>query len=265
MQGAFKGWILLDEISMVGIGLLAALDQLRLNGTKILSFGDWDQLAPHPESNSWRGESISSDAFKNSRLYKSWSDCTCFELTRCRRSDQHHFDFYVSLPKDLSKAIKASRKRYREAEDADLHVTMSHRKRRAISMAKQEQASKGQECVDIPGGDDPGFKCFVGTRLVGNSSASKITNGCRYTVTQIGQEKITLKDDLTETEFEVTLDQVSKHCILAWALCYPKVQGCTERGTVLLHDLSSPYLKRNHLYVGLSRVTNGDNAFISND
>ena len=97
MKGAFKGYILLDEVSMVCLPLFAALDHLRLLDTKILSFGDWDQLSPHPESNSWRGEQIPPDAFKKSRLYKCWSDCTCFELTRCRRSDKKHYEFYTSI------------------------------------------------------------------------------------------------------------------------------------------------------------------------
>lgn len=120
MQGAYKGWIVCDEVSMCGLGLLAALDQLRMNGTKICTFGDWDQLPPHPESNSWRGTHVSATAFRESRLYKSWSDCTCFQLTRCRRSDQEHFDFYTSLPQNLSKAIAQSRKRYRETEDGKI-------------------------------------------------------------------------------------------------------------------------------------------------
>ena len=265
MRGAFKGWILLDEVSMCGLGLLAALDQLRMNGTKICTFGDWQQLPPHPESNSWRGQPVCATAFQQSRLYKSWSDCTCFELTRCRRSDEAHFEFYTSLPQNLSKAIKESRKRYLEKDEADLHVTMSHRKRRVISTAKQAQAAVGKECVEIPGGDDPKFQCFVGTRVVGNSTCGKIVNGGRYTVTCIGQERVCLKDEMTDDEFEVSLDNVSKHCILAWALCYPKVQGCTERGTVMLHDMASPYLKRCHLYVGLSRVTDGSNVYISSD
>ena len=41
LRGSFKGCILLDEISMCGLGLLAALDQLRLNGTKICTLRDW--------------------------------------------------------------------------------------------------------------------------------------------------------------------------------------------------------------------------------
>jgi hypothetical protein len=263
LRGSFKGWILLDEISMCSLGVLAALDQLRLNGTKICTFGDWDQLPPHPESNSWRGTPVGPTAFRESRLYKSWSDCTRFELTRCRRSDQAHFDFYTSLPDDITKAVSAARRRYGHAEDADLHVTISHRKRRAISTAKQQKASEGKECVRIPACDDNSFQCFVGTKLIGSSTAGRIVNGARYEVTRIGPERVALKDLATHEELELTLEAVARQCTLGWALCYPRVQGCTETGTVLLHDMSSKYLKRHHLYVGLSRVTDGSNVFIS--
>ena len=69
-------------------------------------------------------------------------------------------------------------------------------------------------------------------------------------------------DELTEYEFEVSLEAVNKHCLLAWAMTYQKVQGSTEAGTVMLHNTSSKYFRRSHLYVGLSRVTDGGNAFI---
>ena len=95
---------------MCCLPLLAALDQLRLGDCKICTWGDWEQLPPHPDSNSWRGCHVSPCAFQQSRLYKSWSDCTCFKLTRCRRSDQNHFDFYTGLSHDLKKAISQSRK-----------------------------------------------------------------------------------------------------------------------------------------------------------
>jgi len=263
MRGAFKGWILLDEISMCGLGLLAALDQLRLNGTKICTFGDWRQLPPHPDSNSWRGSPVSATAFRGSRLYKSWSDGTCFELTRCRRSDEAHFQFYTNeIQGDMARAVSAARRQYGTVEDADLHVTISHRKRRAISSAKQARAAVGKECIQISAGDDPSYQCFVNTRLVGNATAGKIINGARYTVKSIG-ERIALKDEMTGEEFDVTLENLSRQCILAWAMCYPKVQGCTEQGTVLLHDMGSKHLRRHHLYVGLSRVVDGANVFIS--
>ena len=145
-----------------------------------------------------------------------------------------------------------------------MHVTISHRKRRAISTGKQMKAAEGKECVKVPGADDPSFSCFVGTRLVGNYTSGKVVNGGRYTVTRIG-ERVCLKDEMTDDEFEVSLENVSKHCILAWALCYPNVQGCTERGTVILHDMASKYLRRCHLYVGLSRVPDGNNVFSADE
>jgi ATP-dependent exoDNAse (exonuclease V) alpha subunit len=69
-------------------------------------------------------------------------------------------------------------------------------------------------------------------------------------------------DELTEYEFKVSLEAVNKHCLLAWAMTYQKVQGSTEAGTVMLHNTSNEYFRRSHLYVGLSRVTDGGNAFI---
>ena len=136
-----------------------------------------------------------------------------------------------------------------------------------ISNAKQRRAAEGKECVEIQAGEDPAFPCFVGTRLVGGSTNGKFVNGGRYTVTRIGGERACLKDELTEDEFETSLEAISKHCLLAWAMVYPKVQGRTESGTVLLHDIypCSKFLKRCHLYVGLSRVTDGNNVFIARD
>ena len=72
-------------------------------------------------------------------------------------------------------------------------------------------------------------------------------------------------DEITEGEFETGVEAISKHCILAWADCYPKVQGCTEQGTVMLHDMGSKYLQRCHLYVALSRIIDGSNVFITSD
>ena len=81
---------------------------------------------------------------------------------------------------------------------------------------------------------------------MGSSTAEKFVNGGRYIVTRIGgilwggaPERVCLKDELTEDEFETSLEAISKHCLLAHAMVYNKVQGCTESGTVCLHDTDS--------------------------
>ena len=104
----------------------------------------------------------------------------------------------------------------------------------------------------------------MGTRLVANNTNGKFINGARYLVKEINP-KIILQDIAKETLLETTAECVSKNCILAWALTYPKVQGTTETGTIMLHDFKSRHLKKCHIYVGLSRVTDGKNVFVSFD
>ena len=179
---SFQGTILIDEISMVQLPLLAALDQLRADGKcRIICFGDFRQLPP--VGNSWRGTTVNPSILQNSRLFKLWCDSTVFTLRRCRRCDPVHFNFYMNLPGDLRTAIKICKRNYQNTqEDADTHLVISHRHRRAISLEKQAAAAVGQQTVLIPAGDDPEYKCFVGTRLVGSCTNHTFINGARYTV-----------------------------------------------------------------------------------
>ena len=113
-------------------------------------------------------------------------------------------------------------------------------------------------------GDDPEYDCCIGTKLVGNCTSGRFVNGARYLVISFS-ENLVLKDQATEKEFEATPEQVGRCCLLAHALVYPKVQGSTEEGSVMLHGTSSPYFRKCHLYVGLSRVTAGSNVFVASD
>ncbi len=204
------------------------------------------------------------NAFEKSRIYKLWSDATIFELTKCRRSDTQHFKFYTSLPENLYDATRLCRKEYKTAQDADLHIVLSHVRRRAINANKQEVFSKDKNYVEIPAGNDPGYNCCMGTKLIGSSTQGKIVNGGRYVVIEIGQN-IKIKNLLSEEHFDMTRDSIGKYTQLGWAVVYQKVQGQTCEGTVLLHDLHSKFFNRAHLYVGLSRVTDGSKVFIARE
>ena len=115
--------------------------------------------------------------------------------------------------------------------------------------------------MEVPAGDDPAFPCFVGTRLIGSATGGKFVNGARYIVKGLGPQQLILQDELTGEQFSASLEAVSRHTLLAWAMVYNKAQGCTVEGTVCLHDMTSKYFRRCHLYVGLSRVTDGGNVF----
>jgi len=126
----------------------------------------------------------------------------------------------------------------------------------------QAEAAKGKTTIRIPAGDDPEFDAFVGTRLVGNCTSGRFVNGARYLVISFS-ENLVLKDEATEKEFEATPEQIGRCTLLAHAMVYNRVQGSTEKGTICLHGCSSPYFRRCHLYVGLSRVTAGKNVFVA--
>ncbi len=116
----------------------------------------------------------------------------------------------------------------------------------------------------MPAGDDPAYPCFIGTRLIGSATGCKLINGACYLVKGLGQQLV-LQDELTGEKFTASLEAVSRHTLLAWAMVYNKAQGCTVEGTVCLHDMASRYMRRSALYVGLSRVTDGANVFVAED
>ena len=151
----------------------------------------------------------------------------------------------MQLPDNLGMAIKAAKRRYGCAKDADTHLVISHRHRRAISLEKQSAAAVGKETVLIPGGDDPEYQLLVGTRLIGSCTHNKFINGARYAVLQIRPD-ILVQDELTGEQFSATAEQVSRNSLLVWSMVYSKAQGDTPQGMVCLHDVNSRNNIRPH-------------------
>jgi len=202
---------------------------------------------------------VPADAFEKSRLFHSWSEGTRFVLTKCRRSDQQHFDFYSSP--DLS--LAAARERYpTQKRLGDWNICLSNVKRRRINLETQKKAAEGQpETVRIEH-PEGAFDCFVGTKLVGcTNSYPGIVNGAFLSVLALSPQ-ITLVDEEMNHEIRLTPQQLARHCKLRHALTLTSCQGRTLRGTIALHDSSSRHFSLTHLYVGLSRATNGKNVWI---
>ena len=171
------------------------------------------------------------------------------------------FCFTRVCRENLGAAITLTRKIYQRATDADLHICLSHRRRRVISCRKQAHFAKRKAYVKIPAFNDPSYQCCVGTKIIGSTTQGRIVNGGRYEVPSIS-ENIRLKNILTEEEFTLTTAAIGQFTQLGWACVYQKVQGQTCEGTILLHDLNSCFASLTHLYVGLSRATSGANVFV---
>jgi len=265
-ERGFQGTLLIDEVSMLSLGLVAVLDNLRASGCRIVSFGDWDQLPP--VGNSWRGKAVDPQILKDSALLKRWSDCTLVQLTRCRRSDQAHFSFYCQLNEDLPTAISWARAAYKRSYKTNpgaLHLCISHRRRRAINAELQEAFAAGKPAVTVPAHDgEPEYACVEGTPLVGSCTGRGFVNGAFYEVKAFKQQLFECLDKLTGEVLECSAEVLAKHTCLAHAVVYNRAQGLTIRDqTVVLHDLQSKYFRRPHLYVGLSRVTRGEDIRIA--
>ena len=223
---------------------------------------------------------------QHSALLKRWSDCTLFQLTRCRRSDQAHFDFYTRLHEDLATSIawtRAAYKRWTHHTPGALHLVISHRKRRSLNAQLQEKFAEGKPAVTAPAYDgEPEYACTAGTPLVGSCTGRGFVNGAFYEVSDGGlfnnlpfgvggvfnippqvsvlntPTHLKVVDKLTGEVMECSAEVLAKHTCLAHAVVYNRAQGLTIREqTCVLHDMHSKYFRRPHLYVGLSRVTRG--------
>jgi hypothetical protein len=129
---------------------------------------------------------------------------------------------------------------------------------------KQAAAAVGKKCISVPKWDDPEYKCFVGTKVVGACTSGRIVNGANYTVEQlVSSDRVLLRDDADS--FEVSTEQLAKTTQLGWAVTYHKLQGESEERTLLLHDLGHRHMTRAHLYVGVSRNRDGSCVFIARD
>ena len=150
-------------------------------------------------------------------------------------------------------------------EACDRHITMSHWNRKRINDALQKRAASiapDDEKIWITGGETD-FHCFVGSRLIGcNNTSPKIVNGAFLTVTKLLGEGVELRDEDSGEVFEISVGQLAAHTRLRWALTLVSVQGRTLEGNIGIHDFRSKFFSLTHLYVALSRATNGAHVFL---
>ena len=104
----------------------------------------------------------------------------------------------------------------------------------------------------------------MGTKLVGcTNSYPGVVNGSFLSVRAFDRRKITLEDEELGGEIQMSHTQLARHCRLRHAITLMSAQGRTLRGTIALHDVSSEHFTKTHLYVGLSRATEGGNVWIA--
>ena len=218
--------------------------------------------------------------FEHSRLMKIWCESSMFVLTRCRRAkdDESFFNWYTKIPRmTLQEAKEEARARFGGSAPfvADWNLVISHYRRIKINDALQKAATQayrkgGAKIVHIkPEAETKNgrrlmrnvpqaFDCWPGTRLIGADNEHRnVVNGAILEVLDIDSKGARIRDKETEEEFTMSIEQLTKHTRLRWAVTYPAVQGRTLDGTVRLWDVDSKYFTLEALYIGVSRARHG--------
>ena len=109
------------------------------------------------------------------------------------------------------------------------------------------------------------YETFPGTKLIGaNSTLKPIVDGAFLLATRVSPDAVWLKDeDVGGDVFEVSVSSLVKHTRLRRALTLCSAQGRALSGTVALYDVNSKHFTSTHLYVGLSRATDGRKVSIA--
>ena len=263
----FKGFIVIDEATLVSTTLFAALQKYLLAGCKFIVMGDFTcQLgAAH---NRWRNCPADSDRMEDSEALKALCDGNRVTLTQCRRSGPELFSVYAALPKMTTEdAIARLRERFPltgQAPDWELTMSHAHRIRLCVARNRRDLAHAPPERLVVPADkqkDGVEIVLFRGVHLVGQKTRhgrTPIYAGTLYQVVDVKPPVAFIRElgsDGKETGPVITvgLDEM-RNLRLAGALVYYLVQGLTLHGRVRLH-LNSDKLTVRHLVVGVSRAT----------
>jgi hypothetical protein len=274
LNGTFRGYVLIDEISQVSVQLAACLETLALSNCKFICFGDrMQQQAVLP---TWRGKTVPCDALVQSKLLKLWCDCTRFEVTRYRRGADYVFSAWfidMRLNKTMDDAREEAIAKFPvTSRRVEWNLCLSHHRRKLINKKCQEAAAKEldsselmvrlvpEEAAQSEMNEAQEFDLFVGTKLIGcNSEHRGIVNNALLVVEGLTETSATLRDEETDETIELTHKALLKHTRLRWAITIASCQGRTLHGVVRLHDIGSKNFTTTNLYVAASRCTHANN------
>lgn len=141
LNGTFKGWVLLDEVSQAPLALASCLAHLHSAGTNIVRFGDELQLRPVERAR--RGKPVELFCLQ-SGLLKLWCVGTCLELAHDWRStDRTLADRFIQARHtDRETAIADALARIlAKLSPADGNGCQRHQRHRLINAASQKLAA----------------------------------------------------------------------------------------------------------------------------
>jgi energy-coupling factor transporter ATP-binding protein EcfA2 len=266
-RGKFmKGWVVVDEVSMVDAACWAQVNKLAYCEAKFILVGDFDQFLPIHDR--WCGQ-VLTKTVEHSSLLHTMAEGNWCRLTHNHRSDPRLFDFCGSLCPGGSRShlpiaemVAAARQEFPETKrKADYNLCVSHAKRRRLN--RESNVREGLYLATPPSKQanapqnmwlQPGLRVMC----ICDGRRGRLFNHAFFTVAALGEHTVTLEDD--NGTFDIKLEEAARVLRLTYALTYASIEGMTLPGILRLHDGTHPRMCWRKLNVGLSRGTAADNV-----
>ena len=267
INGSSHGCLVIDEVSCLTISVLNFISSLLLADVKFILLGDFFQLPAVCDY--WAGELVDNNGFQHSRLSWELSDGNVLQLTKCRRSADHLFNFVVGLYPNgtlgkiaLHEQVALAKRVFpKQTGNARWNLVISHSKRKAIN-ALCFHALKNGEMKNVVLAHELVNSVFVGCAIIGSTTDKFVTNGCFYEVISFTETHVTLQDIESMDMVDVPLEKM-KHVRLGYAVTMASVQGRTLRGRTRIFDTDHPRFTTRHLAMCIGRVTKASDLDIA--
>jgi hypothetical protein len=273
---------IIDEISQVPMSMLSRIGRGIHLGARFVLLGDYEgQFLPIVDG--WS----STRPVQETEIVKDLAGCLHVKLTENRRftEDPAHFERFKGLYGHADASPGTTRQKVLEMQHrycwnrhrrVDIHLVLSHRKRRAVNhtINQQRDAAAGVFIPSVGGikgmsSQPQAMYLRPGMSVLGCSGErKKIINGCEYVVTAVTDDSVVedmLADfnDARERGVTLTHPEASRWLRLAYARCYYTSQGRTLRDAVVaMLDTGHRHFSVRHLIVGISRVPKGSDLMI---
>jgi hypothetical protein len=265
LNGHYKGWVVIDEFSLLDAQLWFILYRL-IDYCKFICVGQWAQLPP-VNGHTWLDSHLDDECIENSRMFHRMCGGNRITLTECKRSSPILFDWYTSIAKGGSRyerpwpEVLAEAKQFFDNRfEPDWTLCIDHELRKRINAMHNNRLKTDAVWIEVPktkvANQPQDFWLYRGQVLVAHThSSKKMKNGMFYTVTDFNEENVSFGT------LVVSKAWVAKNCRLSHCLTISSSQGRTLHGNVLIISSHNRFTMK-HLMICLSRATDAGKVWV---
>lgn len=251
-------YLMVDEISMVQEIFYQVLMMLKHYNPdlKLIVVGDFGQLPPVNDR--------VNKCYENSRALWELVDGNKLELTKCKRSDDTHFNNCMNVrngkPIDLEK--------FSYKQETYLNIAFTNNRRKEINetcMTRFLEETKPETTITFEAlpydKNSQEITVCKGAPVIArvNQKSLDIVNNEVFTVIKINDDTITVYNEI-KNEIEIPTEKFNKTFYLAFCITIHKSQGATFNEKYTIHEWNKQ--NRKMKYVALSRATDEKNIQI---